>query len=89
MNVIVYALSLDDVNDLAAFAEAQELNFQLLSDPDGSAARKFGVLSERGWANRVTYVIDPKGAVRHVDQAVQVDAHGSDLVGVIRKLQEE
>jgi peroxiredoxin Q/BCP len=89
LNVIVYALSLDDVHELGAFAEAQELNFQLLSDPDGSAAQKFGVLGSRGWANRVTYVVDPQGAIRHVDTAVNVDAHGSDLVGVVRKLQED
>jgi peroxiredoxin Q/BCP len=85
----VYALSLDDVSALAAFAEAQELNFQLLSDPDGSAASKLGVrMPDRPMAKRVTFVLDEKGVVRHVDTQVDVSKHGADLVGVIRKLRE-
>lgn len=86
LGAVVYALSLDDVADLARFAEEQKLPFQLLSDPDGSVARKYGVLGERGFANRVTFVLGPDGKVRHVDTAVDVSSHGGDLVGVLRKL---
>jgi peroxiredoxin Q/BCP len=76
------------VYDLAAFAEAQELNFTLLSDTDGSAARKYDVLTPDGrWANRVTFVLDPRGVLRHVDRQVKVDSHGADLAAVIRDLQ--
>jgi len=90
LGVDVYAVSLDDVKDLAAFAEAQELNFQLLSDADGSAATKFDVLMEgRPFAGRVTFVLDPKGVVRHIDREVKVDSHGADLAEVIAKLQAE
>ena len=87
LNADVYGLSLDDVADLGAFAKEQKLEFQLLSDPDGSVARKFGVLSKRGWANRVTFVVDPGGMIQVVDTAVDVSKHGSDLVGVLRELQ--
>ena len=87
MGVSVYALSLDDVSALAAFAEAQELNYQLLSDPDGSAAKKLGVLmADKPYAQRVTFVLDEKGIVRHVDTKVDVSKHGADIVGVIKKL---
>jgi len=71
---------------LAAFAKAQELNFKLLSDPDGSVARKYGVLTARGYANRVTFVIDDKGVLRHIDQQVKVDSHGIDIAEVVRRL---
>jgi len=83
-------VSLDDVADLAAFAKAQELDFRLLSDPDGSAAAKYGVLMEgRPFASRVTFVIDPKGILRHVDTGVSVATHGADLVAVLRRLKKE
>ena len=74
------------MQDLAKFHEAQELNFPLLSDPDGSAAGKFGVLGDRGYARRVTFVIDGKGVLLHVDEAVQVASHGEDLVAVLEEL---
>jgi len=81
MGVTVYGMSLDDVGDMAAFAEAQELNFLLVSDPDGSAARKYGVLGDGArWTGRVTFVIDDKGILRHVDREVSVKSHGEDLV---------
>lgn len=82
-------ISTDDVQKQAQFAEEQELNFELLSDPDGSAATKYHALSRRGWANRVTYIIDPEGVLRHIDNSVNVRSHGEDLVELVRRLQEE
>lgn len=86
LGAVTYGLSLDDVADLGKFARDQKLEFQLLSDPDGSVAAKFGVLGKRGFANRVTFVIDPGGMVAHVDTSVDVSKHGGDLVGVLREL---
>ena len=77
-------MSLDDVASMKKFHTDQTLNFPLLSDPDGSAARKFGVLSKRGWANRVTFVLDEYGNVIHVDESVDVSKHGSDLASRIK-----
>jgi len=73
MGVTVYAVSLDDVSDQAAFAKAQELNFALLSDPDGSAAKKYGaMMAGRPFAARATFVIDGEGILRHIDRKVSV-----------------
>jgi len=89
LEVTIYGISLDSVADQARFVESQELNFQLLSDPDGSAARKFAVLPEgASWTKRTTFVIDPAGVLRAIDNKVNVDAHGEDLVELIRGLRE-
>ena len=70
-----------------AFAEAQSLEIPVLSDPDGSVAEKYGALAGMGmYAKRLTFVIDPKGVVRHVDGEVQVRTHGTDLVSVVKSL---
>lgn len=88
LGVTVYGVSTDDVKTQAAFARAQRLSFALLSDPDASAARKYGVASpRRPFARRVTFVIDPRGALRHVERKVDVRRHGEQLAAVIRELQ--
>ena len=80
-------LSTDDVAAQKAFAEGQKLDYPVLSDPDGSAAGKYQVLTAGGkYASRVTFVVDPEGVIRHVDRAVNVSAHGADLTQVLRKL---
>jgi len=82
-------VSLDDVQSVAKFAQDQKLSFSLLSDPDGGVARKYGVLGDGAFARRVTFVLDPEGVVRHVDEKVNVTTHGADLAAVIEKLQGE
>ena len=82
-----YGISLDDVVAQKAFHTAQKLDFALLSDPDGSVARRFQVLTEgASWPQRVTFVVDPKGVVRHVDRKVSVGTHGADLLPVLDAL---
>lgn len=60
----------------------------LLSDPDGSAAKKYGVLSGR-FASRATFVIDETGKLVHIDNSVDVSSHGTDLVALVKKLQKD
>jgi peroxiredoxin Q/BCP len=80
---------MDDVKTLQAFAEAQNLEFPLLSDPDGSLAGKYRVLySGRPMARRVTFLVDPLGLIRHIDTEVKLATHGSDMLALVKKLQE-
>jgi peroxiredoxin Q/BCP len=85
--VKVYGVSLDDVVSQKAFHGQQKLSFPLLSDPDGSVAARYRTLPEGAkWTQRVTFVVDPEGVVRHVDRAVQVGTHGADLLQVVAGL---
>jgi len=87
---MVYGISLDDVADMGKFSKEQKLNFSLLSDPDGSVAKKYGALNKAGtYSNRYTYVIDPMGVVRHIEKSVKVKSHGMDLLDMIVDLQDE
>ena len=86
---MVYGLSTDDVKSQAQFAKQQELNFKLLSDPDGSMARKYDILWRDAYTKRVTFVIDPQGVLRAIDDGVQVTQHGQDLVTLLEELQAE
>lgn len=83
----VYGISLDDVSSQKQFHTQQKLNFPLLSDPDGSVAKRYHTLVEgKGYTGRVTFVVDPAGAVKHVDRNVQVGSHGADLATVLKSL---
>ncbi|MFT4264855.1 MAG: peroxiredoxin [Nocardioides sp.] len=83
----VLALSCDPVYALRAFAEADGLNFPLLSDfwPHGEVARAYRVFDERkGMARRSSYVIDRSG---HVSWSVHnANADGRDLDEHLRQL---
>jgi peroxiredoxin len=60
-------VSVDSNASLRAFADAEGIEFSLLSDfwPHGAVAADYGVLLEdRGHASRTTFVIDADGFVR-------------------------
>ena len=48
VDAIVVGISGDEVENLKYFKEAHDLNFPLLSDPDGSIAKMFGVALRDG-----------------------------------------
>ena len=71
----------------AQFVEKNKLTFPLLSDPDGSAAIKYGVLDPTAqYTKRVTFVIDDGGILRKVIDQVDVSKHGEDLAVMIDEL---
>ncbi|MFT4514779.1 MAG: peroxiredoxin Q/BCP [Planctomycetota bacterium] len=85
--VTVFGISTDDVKSQAKFRKDQNLDFHLLSDPDGSVAKKYGVLMKgRPYAKRVTFIIDDKGAVRSIIPKVEISAHGDQVLQIIAKM---
>jgi peroxiredoxin len=65
--VVTLGVSCDPGPALKAFAEAEGIEYPLLSDfwPHGEVARAYGVFFEpRGFATRGTFVIDRAGVVR-------------------------
>ncbi|CAI8158320.1 MAG: Putative peroxiredoxin bcp [Prochlorococcus marinus str. MIT 9215] len=63
----VWGVSGDDANSHRQFAGRHQLPFPLLSDPDKSLRKAFGVPSTLGFLpSRVTYVIDGDGIIRHI-----------------------
>ena len=87
LGIRVLGVSLDGVTDQARFHREEELNVPLLSEPDASAAAKYGVLPEgSSYAKRVTFVIDDEGVLRSIERDVQVNTHGEDLVLRVEEL---
>ena len=63
----VLGVSMDNLETQTKFAESLNLPFPLLADPEGVAAKAYGVANvEKGFANRVTFVIGKDGKVTSV-----------------------
>lgn len=74
----VLGVSTDDLETQTRFAESLSLPFPLLADPEGEAARAYGVYQESGHASRVSFVIDPEGHVVEVlEGADAIDPAGA------------
>lgn len=78
--------SIDKPEDNKAFAEKNEATFPILSDPGKDTCEAFGVLSDRGYARRWTYYIDPEGIIRRIDKEVDPRTAGEDLVKNLEEL---
>ncbi|MBZ5669964.1 MAG: redoxin domain-containing protein [Acidobacteriia bacterium] len=62
-------ISLDSQERNRRFAEQTGARFPLLSDTEKKVAKAYGVLSfTHLFANRVTFVIDKGGMIRHIDE---------------------
>lgn len=72
--VRVYGVSTDDAESHKQFAQKFGLNFPLLADPDKKISQSYGVLSERGFAQRVTFIIKD-GVIVKVFPKASPDGH--------------
>ena len=69
-----------------AFAEAQHADFPLLSDPSKAIANDYGVLSERGFANRWTFYIGKDGKITAIDKQVKPATSAEDMAAMLKQL---
>lgn len=81
----IVGVSTDAMSSHASFARGHQLNFGLLSDPDGSLARAFG-LTVQGFAPRTTFIIGRDGRVARVFPGVRVDGHAAEVLSAVRAL---
>lgn len=85
-------ISADSVEKQHTFSEANAFDYPLLSDPDGSVARQFGV--RRGWlpalpVKRRTFVIDTDRTVLEVIKGeMKFDEHADSALAALRKRSE-
>lgn len=78
-DVEILGVSTDSVASHEAFAGKYRLNFPLLADEKKEVAGRYGALSEKGYASRMTYLIDREGIIRRIIPNVKVDGHSEEL----------
>lgn len=87
----VIGISADSTESHQGFASRHRLPYILLSDPDDSVHKLYGVEKSFGlFRGRTTFIIDRHGIVRHVfTSQLNIPKHVSDALEVVRMLETE
>lgn len=88
-NVAYFMASVDDAETNKKFAEQEQANFPMLSDPAKKVADAYGVLTPTpgaGFAKRWTFYIGPDGKILYIDKAVSTATAGADLAARLEAL---
>ncbi|MFO7834053.1 MAG: thioredoxin-dependent thiol peroxidase [Halohasta sp.] len=93
--VSVFGISDDPIEDLAAFAEKHDLQFDLLSDPDGEVGRAYDSYGEKNMFGRTfdgmfrnTYIVDPDGRIARAFEGVSPENHADEILAAVDDLRE-
>lgn len=89
----VVGVSPDSLSNHSRFTAKHQLPFILASDPDGTAAKIYGVWKEKNWygkkgwgMERTTFVIDREGILRGIYRKVRVPGHVQAVLDLVRTL---
>ena len=89
-DVAVIGISKDSVSSHAKFAEKYSLPFTLLSDPELSAIKAYGVWQEKKLYGKVsfgvvrtTFIIDENGIIERVMEKVKPDTNAAEILEII------
>lgn len=90
LGAAVVGVSKDSIPSHCKFRDKYELNFPLLSDPEGSVLEKYGAWGEKNMYGkkitgilRTTVVIDEQGVVRKVFPNVRVKGHVESVIAAL------
>jgi peroxiredoxin Q/BCP len=80
-------VSVDKPEDNKAFAEQEQANFPMLSDPDRKVATAYGVVtSPTGLAKRWMFFIGPDGKILHIETVGHTADAGTFLASKLEEL---
>lgn len=93
LNAVVLGISPDSPERLQKFIDRDKLNFDLLADEDHSIADTYGVWGlkkfmgrEYEGINRITFIINEDGTLKHVMDKVKTKSHHDDVLEILRTL---
>jgi peroxiredoxin Q/BCP len=81
-----FMASVDPIEENTKFGAEYKADFPLLSDPTKEVATKYGVLSDRGFANRWTFYIGKDGRILAIDKAVKPATSAEDMAAKLGEL---
>lgn len=92
LNTVVLAISPDTPKKLQNFETKQDLNFDLLSDPEHAIAEKYGVWGLKKFMGkesmgilRTTFIVGKDGRLKHIMDKVKTKTHHDDVLEYIKE----
>ena len=87
LNVHYFTASVDEPDYNKKFAESLSCDYPILSDPDKSVAKAYGVVHEgRAVPERWTFYIDKDGVIRAIDKKVVTENAAADVAAKLKEL---
>jgi len=81
-----FMASVDALEENTKFGAEHKADFPLLSDPTKKTAEAYGVLGQRGVANRWTFYIGKDGKIQFIDKAVKPATSAEDMAAKLGEL---
>lgn len=86
-DVAYFTASCDTPEFNKEFSDSLSLDYPILSDPDKSVAKAYGVVNDtRPFPQRWTFYIGKDGKILHIDKEVKTAAHGKDVAAKLDEL---
>jgi thioredoxin-dependent peroxiredoxin len=85
-DVAYFMASVDTPEKNKAFADQEQANFPMLSDPSHATAMAYGVAGPTGTAKRWTFFIGPDGKILHVETVGHTTDAGTYLAAKLTEL---
>jgi len=85
-NSVLFAISIDSVEDQKKFVQEYHIPYLHLSDPTKQTCKTYAGLNIVGLAKRSTFVIDKKGIIQKIYRNFDVENHGRELADFLKKL---
>tara|TARA_B110000014_G_scaffold248912_1_gene223711 strand:+ start:763 stop:1206 length:444 start_codon:yes stop_codon:yes gene_type:complete len=79
----VIGISKDSEKSHANFKSKFNLNFDLVPDPDKKIISSYGVLNEKGSANRKSFLVDEEGKILFIWDKVKAASHGEEVLSFL------
>lgn len=92
LDTVVLGVSPDQPTALQRFIDKQNLNFDLLSDPDHAVADKYGAWGPKKFMGReyegilrTSFLIDKEGKLRHILDKVKTKTHDQEVLAYVQE----
>ena len=87
LGIAYFTASVDPLETNKEFAKSLDVDYPILSNPDKSVAKAYGVLRpDGGFANRWTFYIDKEGVIRGIDKMVNAAQAAEGVVAKVKEL---
>jgi peroxiredoxin Q/BCP len=86
MNAVLFAISIDTVEDQKKFVEEYKIPYLHLSDPKKEACKAYAGLNLAGLAKRSTFVINKEGKIAKIFRDIDVESHGKEIIEALKTL---
>lgn len=83
---ILFAISIDTVEDQKKFVEEYNIPYKHLSDSNKETCKKYPGLNIAGLAKRSTFVVDKHGIIRKIFRDIDVENHGKEISEFLKNM---